>query len=95
MEKHWHHPEMKKGEYLLGYFSLKEFNKNIGWKTKRLGDKVYGMGPIGSCIVETTNPRLYPVFIVLKEAEERGETESSLDRLAIIRLMTRGTLRPD
>ena len=65
------HPEIQDGEIFLSNINTIDYNNNIGWKTKRLGDiaydTVHGERVKKSLIEEFT---LYPVFVNISEIEK-------------------------
>lgn len=64
----WNHPEAKEGEVFIGNGHRDFFNKDVGWKTKRLGMTAYN--PRTGEILKDED--YYPMFAQESELKEHG-----------------------
>lgn len=66
------HPELRGGEIWLTNSSAKDFADDIGWKTKRAGEKAYTVNgeDANAFHPEFERSILYPVFVQRQELED-------------------------
>ena len=75
----WVHPEQREGEVFLGNSTAKEFEEDIRYKSKRLGEVAYYHATGKPINFENTNvDKTFPLFVSEEEYRENLEKNKDL-----------------